>query len=231
MKRFLPLFILIILMVAAYVFDLANYFSFDQLKAHRESLQLSVSDNPVLAALCFMLIYTLSTALSVPGAAFLSIAGGFLFPQPFATIYVVLGASLGACLIFLAAKTALHDFLKAKAGGLLDSMSEGFQENAASYLLFLRLVPVFPFWLVNLAPAFFGVSLLTFAWTTCIGITPGAFVFTQAGAGLGAIFDSGESFSIGGLFNYQMKIALISLGVFALIPIVIKKIKRKKTND
>ena len=91
---------------------------------------------------------------------------------------------------------------------------------------FLRLVPLFPFWLVNLAPAFLGVSLKTFVWTTFIGIIPGTFVFAQAGAGLGAILDSDQGFSIQGVFNWQVKIALIALGIFALIPIIVKKFKK-----
>jgi uncharacterized membrane protein YdjX (TVP38/TMEM64 family) len=95
-----------------------------------------------------------------------------------------------------------------------------------SYLLFLRLVPLFPFWLVNLAPAFLGIPLRTFVWTTFIGIIPGAFVFAQAGAGLGAILDSNQGLSINGIFNWQVKIALIALGIFALIPILVKKIRK-----
>lgn len=223
--RFIPLAVIVGLMMTGYLFGLGDYLSFESIKAHREKLQTLVADNPVTAPLVYMALYTTATALSIPGAVFLTLIGGFLFPQPWATAYVVTAATLGAMLIFLAAKTALGESLRKKAGGLIEKMRAGFQDNAVSYLLFLRLVPIFPFWLVNLAPAFFGVPLFTFAWTTFFGIIPGSFVFSQAGAGLGAIFDSGDTFSIDAVLNNDIKIALIALGVFALLPVVIKKIK------
>jgi uncharacterized membrane protein YdjX (TVP38/TMEM64 family) len=159
------------------------------------------------------------------------LAGGFLFPQPFSALYTIIGASIGATFLFLAARTAFGEFLRKRAGPMMKKMEKGFEDNAASYLLFLRFVPIFPFWLVNLAPAIFGVSLFTYVWTTVVGITPGSFVFTQAGAGLGAIFDSGESFSIGLLFNNEMKIAFVALGFFALMPVVIRKIASRKVGE
>jgi len=107
-------------------------------------------------------------------------------------------------------------------------MRNGFQKNAASYFLFFRLVPPFPFWLVNLAPAFLGVSMWTFVWTTFVGIIPGAFVFTQAGAGLGEILKQNQELSLSTLFNFQVKVALIALGFFALLPIFIKKLFKKE---
>lgn len=230
MKKFLPLIVILVLMAIAYVTGLHEYVTVESLQEHRIVLLTLVATRPILAPFVYMIVYTISTALSIPGAIFLSIFGGFLFPQPFSTIYVVIGATLGAMIIFLIAKTALGETLKHKAGPLLQKMQTGFQENAANYLLFLRLVPIFPFWLVNLAPAFFGVRLYTFAWTTFLGIIPGAFVFTQAGVGLGAILDAGEKLSIDTIFNNQVKIALIALGIFALLPVVIKKL-RKTTNE
>ncbi|MCB1135632.1 MAG: TVP38/TMEM64 family protein [Chlamydiia bacterium] len=225
-SKVIPATVLLVAMTAAYWLDFGSYLSFDTLKMHRHMLQAYVLDHPWQAPAFFVAIYTVSTALSLPGGAFLSLFGGFLFPQPWALLYVLLGATLGALAVFGAAKSALAELFRKKAGGLLEQMSEGFQDNAVSYLLFLRLVPLFPFWLVNLAPAFFGVAVTTFAWTTFVGIIPGAFVFTQAGAGLGMIFDSGESFSLSALFNRDMKIALIALGLFALIPIFLKRFTR-----
>jgi len=228
MHRFIPIFIILTLMAIAYFIGLHEYFTFEKLKEHRQTVQSIVANYPILAPVVFVVAYMISTALSIPGGIFLSIFGGFLFPQPFSTIYVVIGATLGAIIIFLAAKTALGDFLKDKAGPLLQKMRKGFQEDAVNYLFFLRLVPIFPFWMVNLAPAFFGVSLFTFAWTTFVGIIPGAFVFTQAGVGLGAILDSGDTLTIDAIFNTQVKIALIALGIFALLPVVIKKLRKKR---
>ena len=176
-------------------------------------------------------IGTPSTALSVPGAVFLTLLGGYLFPQPFSTIYVVFSATCGATLIFLAARTALKEILKKKAGPFLQKMEKGFQENAVSYLLFLRFVPLFPFWLVNIAPAFFRVSLITFVWTTLVGIFPGSLVFTLAGGGLEKILENNETFSITTIFNTQIKIALVLLGIIALVPIIWKKFKKNNSKD
>jgi uncharacterized membrane protein YdjX (TVP38/TMEM64 family) len=227
-KKYLPIALIVLLMILAYLFELGDYVSYEQLKKQRHHLTESVQAHPILAPLIFIAIYIVATALSIPGGSLLSITGGFLFPQPLSTLYVVGGATIGATCIFLAAKTALGDSWKEKAGERLHKMQAGFRENAASYLLFLRLVPLFPFWLVNLAPAFFSVSLVTFVWTTFVGIIPGAFVFTQAGVGLGSILDAEGQLSIGSIFTTDIKIALIALAIFALIPIIIKKIREKK---
>lgn len=224
--KFIPIIVIIILMFLIYFSGVGSYLSYDQLKAHRVEVIQTVQDHFLAASLLYIGAYILSSALSIPGAAFLSLAGGFLFPQPLSTIYVVIGATCGATCLFIAARTALQEVLKKKAGSLLYKMESGFKSNAVSYMLFLRLVPIFPFWLVNIAPAFFGVRLRTFFWTTLVGIIPGAFVFTQAGTGLGAILDSTEPFSIGQIFNTQIKIALIALACFALIPIAIKKLAK-----
>jgi uncharacterized membrane protein YdjX (TVP38/TMEM64 family) len=212
-------------MALIYFSSLYRYLSFDCLKLYHQNLKAYISEHPVAVPILYILIYVILTALSVPGAIFLTLLGGYLFPQPLSTIYVVLSATCGATLIFLIARTALADFLREKAGPFLKKMEKGFQENAVSYLLFLRFVPLFPFWIVNIAPAFFGVRLRTFVWTTLIGIAPGSFVFTLAGGGLEKIFESNQAFSLNTILNTQLKIALTLLGIFALIPILIKKIK------
>ena len=227
-KRFIPIAIIVLLMAVAYFAGIGDYLTQEQLKQHRAELKQLVEQHPVAAPLAYIAIYTTATALSVPGALFLTLIGGFLFAQPMATVYVVFSATTGAIAIFLAAKTALGPTLKEKVSGKLGKMRDGFNDDAISYLLFLRLVPIFPFWLVNLAPAFFGVPLITFAWTTVVGIIPGSFVFCQAGAGIGAILDSGDLLSVDAILNDQMKIALIALGIFALLPAIIKKIRRKE---
>lgn len=224
-KRFLPLIIILVGMALIYFSGLFRYLSFDCLKLYHQNLKTYISEYPVAVPILYILIYIILTALSVPGAIFLTLLGGYLFPQPWSTIYVVFSATCGATLIFLTARTALADFLREKAGPFLKKMEKGFQENAVSYLLFLRFVPLFPFWIVNIAPAFFGVRLRTFVWTTLIGIAPGSFVFTLAGGGLEKIFESNQAFSLNTILNTQLKIALALLGIFALIPILIKKIK------
>jgi uncharacterized membrane protein YdjX (TVP38/TMEM64 family) len=215
-------------MLLAYFTGVTEALSFENLREQRSSLVAFVEERPVAAPAAYIAVYIFIVALSIPGAVFITLFGGFLFPQPYATLYTVVGATIGASCIFLAAKTALGDLLKEKAGPLLKKMEAGFHENAASYLLFLRLVPVFPFWLVNLAPALFGIPLRTFIWTTFFGIMPGTFVFTQAGTGLGAIFDSGEELNLATIFNNDIKIALVALGLFALLPLLIKRFRKNK---
>lgn len=227
-KRFIPLIIIIALMAVGYFTGFYKALNFDNLRQHHMELMQLVENHPVLAPLIFMGIYLVATALSIPGGLFLSLIGGYLFHQPWSTIYVLIGATIGATCLFLAARTALGDALKKKGGPWLAKMEEGFNKNAANYMLFLRFVPIFPFWLVNLAPAFFNVRLRTYIWTTLIGIAPGAFVFTQAGRGLGAVFESSEEFSVASILNDDVKIALIALAVFALVPIIIKKIIAKR---
>jgi uncharacterized membrane protein YdjX (TVP38/TMEM64 family) len=230
-KRFLPLIIILAGMALIYFSGQYRYLSFDCLKTYHQTLKAFIIAHPVIVPTLYILSYIVLTALSVPGAIFLSLLGGYLFPQPLSTIYVVFSATCGATLIFLAARTALGNSLREKAGPFLIKMEKGFQENAASYMLFLRFVPLFPFWIVNIAPAFFGVRLKTFVWTTLVGITPGAFIFTLAGRGLEKIFETDQAFSLNAIFNTQMKIALGLLGVFALVPILLKKIKRSRDRD
>nr|NGX46000.1 hypothetical protein [Chlamydiota bacterium] len=158
-KRFLPALIILILMALFYFTGFYKHISFELLRQHYVETEDLVAYNPVLAPLVFTAIYAFSTALSLPGGIFLSILGGFLFPLPMSTIYVVVGATIGAIGLFLAARSAIGNSLRKKAAPWLSKMESGFQENAASYMLFLRFVPIFPFWLVNLAPAFFKTRL------------------------------------------------------------------------
>jgi uncharacterized membrane protein YdjX (TVP38/TMEM64 family) len=167
-------------------------------------------------------------ALSVPGGAVLTIAGGFLFGSILGTVLVVIAATLGATLVFLIARSALGDPLRARAGPFLQRMEAGFQENAFNYLLVLRLIPLFPFWIVNLVPAFLGVPLRTYVLGTLIGIVPGSFVFASVGAGLGSVLDSGQEFSPSSVLTPQIVIALVGLAVLALLPVAYRKWRRRR---
>ena len=178
---------------AVFAFGLDDYLSFAALRENREVLMHFVAENAVLSILIFITIYALTTTLSLPGGAVLTIAGGFLFGTVFGSLWVVIGATLGATGVFLAARSAFGRGLRAKAGPWLRKMEKGFNENALSYLLVLRLVPIFPFFVVNLVPAFLGVRLKTYVLATCLGIVPGTVVYVQVGAGLGSVFESGEA--------------------------------------
>ena len=228
-KRLTPLFVLAAGLVAFFAFGLEEYLTFDALRDNRVWLLEQVENSALLVGLIYVLIYIAVVAFSLPGAAVMTIAGGFLFGQWLGSVYVVVAATAGATILFVAAKTALGDLLRAKAGPFLQKMEAGFRENALSYLLVLRLVPIFPFFIVNLVPAFLGVSLKVFFVATLVGIIPGSFVYATVGAGLGSIFDSGEEFSPAGILTPEIITALVGLAVLALIPVVYKRIKARRS--
>ncbi len=222
-KRLLPLGMIIGLSLALYLLGITDYIRFEAIQEHHAYLESFVEEYPLLSIAIYIGSYILMTALSIPGATLLTLLGGLLFPFIWGLLYAVSGATLGAICLFLAAKTALGSSLKSEVRPYLAKFRAGFHDHAASYLLFLRLVPIFPFWLVNLGSAFVGVSLFTFAWTTFIGIMPGAFVYIQAGAGLREILERGQEFSLMTLLNLHTRIALIGLGLLALLPILVKQ--------
>lgn len=225
--KLVPLAFLILGLGVVLAFDLDRYITFENLKDNREFLSEWVAQRGALAAAAFIALYVVSTALSVPGAAVLTVTSGFLFGAVLGTIFSVTGATLGAVAVFAAAKTGLGEPLRAKAGPRLKKMEAGFQKNAFSYLLMLRLIPLFPFWLINLASAFLGVPVGTFFAATFVGIIPGGFVFALVGAGLGSIFDRGEEFSLSGVMTPEIVAALIGLALVSIAPVAYKKFKSK----
>ena len=183
---------------------------------------------PVGSAVFFSVLYALVVALSIPGALIMSLAGGFLFGTWLGGALVVIGATSGAVAIFLIAKTALGELLREKAGPWLSKMEEGFKEDALSYLLVLRLVPLFPFWLVNLVPAFLGVNVATYSLATFIGVMPGCFIYASVGNGLGAVFDAGDDPNLSIITQPEIIGPIVGLAILALIPAVYKRMKRAK---
>lgn len=180
------------------------------------------------ASLLYCLVYFLTASLSVPGAGLVTMVSGFLFGRYLGTFYVVISATLGACVLFLMAQTVLHPFLKDKAGPWLSKMRAGFKENAFYYLLSLRLIPIFPFFVVNLVPAFLGVDLRTFFAATAIGIVPACFIYVSIGTDLGKILETNEVFSLKALLSPSLLLSLTALGLLALVPIIIKKYRKRK---
>jgi uncharacterized membrane protein YdjX (TVP38/TMEM64 family) len=224
-RRLVPVVILLAGLAAFFAFGLNQYLSFDALRDNRAWLLAEVAESAVLAAAVYMLVYVVVVAFSLPGGAVMTIAGGFLFGQVLGTVYVVFAATAGATILFIAAKTALGELLRARAGPFLQRMEAGFQENALNYLLVLRLIPAFPFFIVNLVPAFLGVPIGTYVAATFIGIIPGTFVYATVGAGLGSIFDSGEEFSANSILTPEIVTALVGLAILALLPVVYKRLR------
>ncbi|HEY7493005.1 MAG TPA: TVP38/TMEM64 family protein [Candidatus Tectomicrobia bacterium] len=225
--RLVPVLVLVVGLVVFFALGLERYLSFDTLREHRTTLRAWVETSEVRAALLFMAIYAMVVAFSVPGATVLSITGGFLFGTVWGAVCNVISATLGATVLFLIAKTAFGDTLRTRAGPWLQNMEAGFRDNALSYLLVLRLVPLFPFFMVNLVPALLGVPLSTYVLGTFVGIIPGALVYATVGAGLGSIFDAGGEFSASGILTPQVLLSLLGLAVLAMLPVVYKKLKAR----
>ncbi|KPF71370.1 hypothetical protein IP69_06680 [Bosea sp. AAP35] len=201
----------------------ASYLSLDTLKTHRVTLTSWVEANRLIAALAYIAVYVAAVGFSMPGAVFLTLSGGFLFGAVFGTLLTVIGATIGATLIFLFAKTLFGANALDRFGAPAARLAEGIRQNAASYLLVLRLVPLFPFFLVNLVPAFVGVPLATYVLTTFFGIMPGTAVFSLAGAGLGSVLDQGGAVSPGSILTPQIIGGLVGLAALSLAAIPIRK--------
>lgn len=225
--RWVPLGCLVLGFVVFFALGWHKYLSFHTLKTHRADLLDWVASRPFWAPLAYMAIYAVTVAFSLPGGAVLTVTGGFLFGTVLGATYAVVGATIGAVVVFLAARTALGDLLRAKAEGALKRMEEGFREDAFSYLLVLRLVPLFPFFVVNLAPAFLGVGLGVYTVTTLFGIIPGALVYASVGSGLGAVFDAGAKPHLGILFTPPILLPILGLCVLALVPVAYKRLKKR----
>jgi uncharacterized membrane protein YdjX (TVP38/TMEM64 family) len=228
LHRLWPLAVIACGVIAFFAFGLDSYVTFDMLKQNREWLLAQVEENRLVTTLAFIAVYAAIAGFSLPGAAVTSITGGFLFGLWFGTAWNVIGATIGATLLFLAARTVFADILHSKAGPWFQKIEAGFQASAFSYLLFLRLVPGFPFFVVNLVPAFLGVRLTTFVAATFIGIIPGGFVYTLFGAGLGAIFDRGDEFSASQAVTPEIVAGLVGLAVLSLLPIAVKMWRAKR---
>ncbi len=202
-----------------------QYLNFSTLKTNRDRLSAYTLNHYWSILIGAMAVYSASTALSLPVATLLSLTIGFLFGLWVGTGIILFSATLGATLAFLAARYVLADVVSRRMGMMAKKLIAEFHRNDFNYLLFLRLVPLFPFWLINLATAFTPITVQTYVAATAIGIIPGAFVFTNLGQSLGRI-DSPDQ-----LLSFKTISALILLGIFALIPVFVKKfrsIKAKK---
>ncbi len=242
-RRLLPLAVIVAAAVAAYVVFGRGAISLEALVRHRAAIDAFVTQHRALAVLAYVGIYAAAVSLSLPGAAFLTVTGGFLFGVATGAAAAVIGATAGATVIFLVARTALGEPLLKHAGARATQLAQGFRADAFSYLLFLRLVPAFPFFLVNLVPAFAGVRLSTFVAATTLGIIPGALVYAFAGTGLDSVIAAQKtsydaclaagrancslSFNAGDVLTPELIGALIALGLLALVPALVKRLRAR----
>jgi uncharacterized membrane protein YdjX (TVP38/TMEM64 family) len=208
--------------IAVRVSPIGQLISLDTLRVYHSSLTEWVAANTVVAVIGYVAIYIAATALSFPGGALLSLTGGFLFGPVFGTLLISVGATTGAVIVFLFARTVFGDQALAKIGEQQPQLVAGIRRNAWSYLLVMRLIPLFPFFLVNLVAAFVGVSLPTYLLTTIFGILPGSIVYALSGAGLGDVLDRGSNLSVGSVFTPTIIAALVGLSVLSLLALVVR---------
>lgn len=231
LSKLWPLALVVAGIAAFFVFGLDRYLSFEALKENRVFLKAWTAEHQILAALLFVGAYCVMVALSLPGGVWATLAGGFVFGTWMGGVYVIVGATLGALIIFLIARHALADFFRAKAGNAIQRMEAGFNANALSYLFVLRLVPLFPFWLVNLVPALLGVNVRTYVIGTFFGIIPGSLVYASVGNGLGAVFEAGGTPNLGIIFEPAILGPILALAVLSLVPVIYKRLSAGKGNS
>lgn len=246
LRQYAPLLIILGLMALVFSQGWHKHFTLKELALNLEQLKSLIEANFLLALLAYVGLYVVITALSLPAGAMVTIAGGLLFGWFTGTLATVTGATIGATLIFLAARSSLGALLRQKAGPWLKQLEAGFQDNALSYMFFLRLVPAFPFWLVNLAPAFLGVKLSHYMFATFFGIIPGTLAFSYIGEGLESVIRAQRSayeqcvakaasaaectfgLNASALVTKEIIIALLLLSLVALIPVAIKRLRGRR---
>lgn len=228
-RRLVPALFLLVGLTLFLLFGLERFFSFEMLSRHHAALAAWVANHGALSALLFTMAYALVVAFSLPIAVIITPIGGFLFGTWVGAVLSVIGATLGSVAVFLAARTALRDVFQARAGATLARFEEGFRRDSFSYLLFLRLVPVFPFWLVNIVPALLGMRLAPYTLATLIGIVPAAIVYAGIGAGFGLLFDRGEVPNLGIIFEWRVLLPLLGLALLALVPVLYGHLRGDKT--
>lgn len=245
LRRWLPVVALVVLAVAAYATGLHRHLSLSSIAEHRDLLKGFVAQNLWLAVLLYMLLYVAVVALSIPVAAPLSIAGGFLFGWVLSVPMTIVAAVAGSVIVFQIVRTSFGAALAARSSGLVCRLSKGFAENGFSLLLFLRLAPVFPFYAVNAVAGLCRVPLRTFIIATAIGIIPGSIAFALVGSGLDGVIDQqlqvyraciaaqGEaqctfSISAGALLSRELVLGFAALGLVALLPLGYKYLKGRK---
>jgi uncharacterized membrane protein YdjX (TVP38/TMEM64 family) len=218
-KKILVLGLMAILAALFFYFDLGRFLTLEALRENRSQMVAYYGAHRLATVLIFMAIYILQTALSLPGAAILSLAAGAVFGALPGTVYANLAATIGATLAYLSTRFLFHDLVQRKFGERLEKLNRELEERGLNYLLFLRLVPVFPFFLINLAAGLTRLPLRTFIIGTMAGIIPGGFVYCNAGASLATITTLGEVASFHVLGSFAL------LGLFALLPVIYSKIR------
>lgn len=229
-SRFLPLVLLGLLVVGLLASGVGRGINLDALRTHEASLRGFIDAHRILAVAAFVALYTLTTATSMPWATILTLAGGYLFGTWLGGGATVIGATLGAVIVFFVVQTSLGAVLRERAersDGKLKSVMDGVQAGAFGYILTLRLIPLVPFWLVNVAPALAGAPLRAYAAATFLGIMPATFIYSGIGAGIGAVTARGQAPNLSVIFEPRVLLPLVALGVLSLAITLFQRFKAR----
>ena len=243
-RRLLPLAIVVAGLIVFFVLGLNRELSLESLVRHHAAIERIVAEHRASAFAAYVLLYITVVAFSIPGALVLTVTGGVVFGTLVGALGAIIGATVGGTIIFLIARGAVGEILVRRAGPTVNKLMAGFRQDAFCYLLFLRLVPLVPFWLVNLVPALAGVRPALFVAATALGIIPGSFVFAFFGSGLDTVIDAQRAayeaclavggvdchlgFDVHALATPRLVAGFIILGLFALVPVVVKYVKAKQ---
>lgn len=212
----------LLLLALAVGFGLNRYFDWNTLQTHRDELRMLVDSYWYLVIPVYLLLYAVIVVSSVPGCVVMTIVGGFLFGQLWGSLLAATGATLGATIVFVVARGALAPWIRRRAGPWILKIERGFAENGLSFLLVLRLIPIFPFFILNLVLPFVGLPLRRYVLGTFFGILPANFIYGSFGAGLGALFDRGGTVTLRSILTPEMVMALSGLALLALLPVAYK---------
>jgi len=216
------LLIIFTVVILAHKFDVSSYLTLESIKENQSSIKAFYSANRLLFIALYMLLYIAVTTLSIPGAAVMTLAGGAIMGPWTGTAVIVISATLGATSALLVSRFIIRDSIENKYASIIEKFNKGIQKNALNYILFLRLVPAFPFFLINIGLGLTRIPIPTFIIGSVIGMTPGTFVFANAGSQLSQINSLGDIASPGVLGAFTL------LGLIALIPVVYRSTNRFK---
>jgi uncharacterized membrane protein YdjX (TVP38/TMEM64 family) len=241
LRRLAPLVVVVAVSVGVIAFGWHRQLTFEQVARHHEALRGFIAMHELQAVATYIALYVAVVALSIPVGFYLTLIGGILFGVVLGGAAALVGATTGAICIFLIARSAVGEYFVRRAGPLAEKLAQGFRADAFSYLLFLRLVPIVPFWLVNLVAALAGVRLAVFAGATALGIIPATFIFAFFGAGLDSVITAQQAaygacvaaarpdcrlqFHLHTAVTPELLAALGALGVLALVPVVVRRLR------
>jgi uncharacterized membrane protein YdjX (TVP38/TMEM64 family) len=227
LRRWLPLAILLLGLAAFFALGLNHQLSFETLSRNEAEITAWVAANQALAEIAFVAALTSVVAFSLPAAALMTAASGFLFGVWLGAALSVVGATLGAIALFTAARSAFYDLFHARAGAALPRLEEGFRRDGFSYVLFLRFVPIFPAWLVTIVAALLGMDPRRFVLATLLGSIPGSIVFSSIGADFGLLFKNGQTPDLGAVFQLWTFLPLLGLAILSLLPVLYRRWRRR----